>query len=424
MEVHKSNLLKRCVSAIVYGVGGAVGSRVLMFLANLFLSRMLGQEVFGQYSSLSSTVNLFVTFSGMGVSATLTRYVAAYKNDREKLGIYIRTLNSICMAMSAILSMAMLFFARQISQLSTGGMELTVYFRIVAISVFFASMSAVEQSVLIGFEKFRISSVIQLIRCGLFLGLAVILSQQWGIYGAVYALLISHGLQYFVSAIVNKRSYSNRKILLKWQWNADIKYAAVSYAVPAFISGLCVVPVQWIGNAMLTRTAGFEQMAIFTVCNQWMQYVTYIPSQMGQMRPIYTDLYVNDDRKNLAKLVGRVTLSTTGVAATIALVLSLGSGFVLTMYGDSYMNGKLAFIFMLTAAVLFTAQVQTGFVLQAMNKMWLSVGINILWGIVLIGSFAFLLQYEAVGYAASFCISYFVSLFIQWVILLKSLRST
>lgn len=424
MEVQKSNLLKRCVSAIVYGVGGAVGSRVLMFLANLFLSRMLGQEVFGQYSSLSSTVNLFVTFSGMGVSATLTRYVAAYKNDREKLGIYIRTLSSICMAMSAILSMAMLFFARQISQLSTGGMELTAYFRIVAISVFFASMSAVEQSVLIGFEKFRISSVIQLIRCGLFLGLAVILSQQWGIYGAVYALLISHGLQYFVSVIVNKRFYSNRKILLKWQWNADIKYAAVSYAIPAFISGLCVVPVQWMGNAMLTRTAGFEQMAIFTVCNQWMQYVTYIPSQMGQMRPIYTDLYVNDDRKNLAKLVGRVTLSTTGVAATIALVLSLGSGFVLTMYGDSYMNGKLAFIFMLTAAVLFTAQVQTGFVLQAMNKMWLSVGINILWGIVLIGSFAFLLQYEAVGYAASFCISYFVSLFIQWVILLKSLRST
>lgn len=423
MEVGKSSLLKRCASAIVYGVGGAVGSRVLMFLANIFLSRMLGQVFFGQYSSLSSTVNLFVTFSGMGVSATLTRYVAAYRHDKEKLGVYIRTLSSICMGMSVALSIVMLFFARQISQLSTGGSELTSYFRVVAISVFFASMSAVEQSIQIGFEQFQLSSVIQLIRCGLFLGLSVILSRRWGIYGAVYALMLSHGVQYFASIFVNKKFYYSQGIQLKWHWNTEIRYAAVSYAVPAFISGLCVVPVQWIGNAMLTRTAGFEQMAVFTVCNQWMQYVTYIPSQMGQMRPIYTDLYVNDDRKKLKGLVGKVTLSTTGIAAAIALVLILASNMILSMYGSAYTDGSLAFVFMISAAVLFTAQVQTGFVLQAMNKMWLSVGINILWGIILLVSYCFLLRYEAIGYAFSFCIAYLVNLFIQLAIVHRCLTS-
>lgn len=416
-----NHLLKRCVSAIVYGVGGAAGSRVLMFLANILLSRILGQEFFGQFSSVSSTVNLFVTFSGMGVSATLTCFVAAYRDDSRRLGIYIRTLSSICMVMSIVLSLSLFLFAGPISQFSTGTATLAGYFRIVAVSVFFASMAAVEQSVLVGFEQFRKSSLVQLIRCTLFCGLGYIFSRLWGIHGAVYALLISHGAQYFLSLAINQKYYRTHGIRPVWQWNSELKQATFHYAVPAFLSGLFVMPVNWLGNAMLTRSTSFSQMAIFTVCNQWMQYITYIPSQMGQMRPIYTDLYVKGEHVTLRRLVCRVSLSTTAVVSAVCLMLCLMSDFILPVYGAAYISGKPVFLIMVLTAVFYTAQVQTGFILQATNKMWLAVMINCTWGVSLIASYAAMLDLGAVGYAIAFCLSYSIILIIQWFIVIRVL---
>lgn len=422
METKGKSLLKRCISAIFYGVGGAVGSRVLILLANVLLSRMLGQEVYGQYSSISSTVNLFVTFSGVGISATLTRYVAAYREDNERLGIYIRTLSSICFGMSLLLSCVLFIFSKQISILSTGGAELAVYFRIVAITVFFASMSAVEHSILVGFELFRTSSVVQIIRCFLFCVLGYGMSKLWGIYGAVYALLISHGIQYVISIAVNQKNYRARAVKMVWQWNWELREVTFGYAIPAFVSGLFVMPVHWIGNSMLTRTAGFAQMALFSVANQWMQYITYIPAQMGQMRPIYTDLFVKGQKRTLRKLMLKISTVTTAAAAGIGVVVCFVSRWILAVYGDSYVSGQSVFILMVIAAVLYTAQVQTGFMLQAMNKMWISVGINGIWGISLIAVFAGLLSRGAMGYAAAYCAAYLISLVIQLALMYLYLR--
>lgn len=422
-QITQNSLIKRIFSAIFFGVGGAAGSRVLMLLANILLSHILGQTEFGKFSSISSTVNLFVTFSGVGISATLTRYVAANRDDRQAAGMYIRTLSSICKVMSILLTIVLFVFSRQISQLSTGTDTLTVYFRLVALSVLFASMSAVEQSILVGYECFAQSSLIQLARCALFCVGGFLFSRLWGIYGAVSALLLSHVIQFVFYRVANSFNYRKRGVVLSWQWNQDTRDATFSYAIPAFLSGLFVMPVHWIGNAMLTRSAGFDEMAVFTVANQWMAYITYIPAQMGQMRPIYTDLFVRKEYGALKKTVLRITLITTLVATAVALVGTLFSTSILRIYGPGYPSGRSTFVLMLLAAVLYTAQVQTGFVIQATKKMWLGALSNGIWGCLLIASYAMLLSYGAAGYAMAYCIAYFITFFIQLLIIKKQLNS-
>lgn len=420
-RVSENNIVKRTFSAIFFGVGGAVGSRLLMFLANLLLSRSLGQNIFGQFSSLSNTVNLFVTFSGIGVSATLTRYVAANRENGEITGMYIRTLSSICAAMSVLLSVCLFVFAEQISLLSTGSDLLAVYFKIVAVTVFFASMSSVEQSIMVGFEAFAQSSSIQLLRCAVFCITGFFFSRLWGIYGAVYALLLSHLTQYVFYVIANRTRYKRMQIRLSWKWNKQTKEAAFSYAIPAFVSGLFVMPVHWIGNAMLTRTSGFSEMAVFTIANQWMQYIIYIPAQMGQMRPIYTELFVKKDLNTLRKLMIRITLMTTAAACCISAIVILARNLILPLYGSGYIVGETTFSFMIVAAILYTAQVQTGFMLQAMSKMWISVAINGLWGIALICSYSMMLNQGAVGYSLAYCVAYSITLIIQVMLMIRYL---
>lgn len=181
------------------------------------------------------------------------------------------------------------------------------------------------------------------------------------------------------------------------------------------------MPVHWIGNAMLTRTSGFSEMAVFTIANQWMQYITYIPSQMGQMRPIYTDLFVKRDMVMLRKLMIRITLMTTAAACGIGVIVVLARKLILPLYGSGYIAGEMTFSLMIIAAVLYTAQVQTGFILQAMSKMWISVAVNGLWGIVLICSYGVLLNQGAVGYSLAYCVAYLFSLVIQVILMIRYL---
>ena len=415
----KNRLLNRCISAIFVGVGGAVGSRILMFVANIIVSRILGREAYGQYSSVTSTVNLFVLFSGMGIASTLTHYIAASKDDDHQLGVYIGTLSRICVAFSALFSLALLLLSNQVSYLSTGTAALAHYFRIVSLAIFFSSMSSVEQSIMVGFEKFKNSAMVQLVRCGLFCVLNCFLPRKYGINGAIYALLIAHTVQYVISVIVNRRIYAEKHIKTMWKWDPSIKRITLIYAIPAFISGLCVMPVNWIGNAILTRKAGFSELAIFTVASQWMQYITYIPAQMGNMRPIYSDLYARKQNRSLRKLLLRISVSTTAVAAAVSVLVCFFSKYVLLTYGEEYANGAPTLILMVLTAILYTAQVQTGFILQAMKKMWLAVGINGAWGLILIGTLLITVSKGSFGYAVAYLIAYAVTTLLQIGLMIK-----
>ncbi len=416
------SLLSRVGKAVFFGVGGAASSRVFMALASVLLANILGQKNFGKFSSVQETINLFVTFSGVGVAATLTRYIAANRQDKALQGLFVRTLSKACMAMSLLLSLAMAVFATQISELTCGSRELAAYFRLVAVAVFFAAMAAVEQSVMLGFERFAVSSSMQLVQCGLYCLLCFFMGKAWGIYGAVWALVISYGIQLALSMTINHIYLKKNQIPLRWQWNGATKQAMLGFALPTFAAGLFVLPVSWIGTAILNRTAGFEQKAVFTIALQWMTYITYIPSQLGQMRPIYTDLYAKGEHKRLKKLLRNTTLITTAAAAVIGVGVLLISGTILGVYGDGFLEGKQTFACMILAAVLYTAQVQTGFLLQASGRMWIGLGINALWAACLLGTYLCLTKLGSLGYAIGYCTAYTVMLTLQLGVSLWELK--
>ncbi len=421
-EKTPGSLLSRVGKAVFFGVGGAVGSRVFMAMASVLLANILGQESFGKFSSVNDTINLFVTFSGVGVSATLTRYIAANRQDKALQGIFVRTLSKACMAMSLLLSVAMAIFASQISRLTCGSEELAAYFRLVAVAVLFAAMAAVEQSVMLGFERFASSSAMQLIQCGLYCLLCFCLGRLWGIYGAVWALVISYGVQLAVSVVSNHIYLRKNEIPLSWSWNDATKQAMLGFALPTFAAGLFVLPVNWIGTAILNRTAGFEQKAVFTIALQWMTYITYVPSQLGQMRPIYTDLYAKGEHKRLSKLLWSTIFITTAAAAVIGIGVLLMSRPILSVYGDGFLQGKHTFACMILAAVLYTAQVQTGFLLQASGRMWIGLGINALWAACLLGTYLCLTELGSLGYAIGYCAAYAVMLTLQLGVALWELK--
>ena len=86
----------RAGNALVFGFLGAGVSKACILLIGMILSNILGQELFGKYSLVNSTIQMFVTFASMGIGSSLVRYTSAYREDeKEKCGRLIGSLSII-----------------------------------------------------------------------------------------------------------------------------------------------------------------------------------------------------------------------------------------------------------------------------------------------------------------------------------------
>lgn len=417
LGVNKTSLFQRVIRVIIYGIGGSVGSRALMVLSGVIISRILGKEYYGQFSMVNSTVTLFITFSGVGISSTLTRYVALYKDNTVKLGNVVGTLSRVVIIFSVLISGIMLLFARELSILVCGTVILKNYFMITSITIFFSAIAAVQQSIILGMEKYKVSAKIELIRCSIYLVLASILSVFASIYGAIFSLLISHIIQFLLMYFENKKEYRRLDMVLNYKFTEEIKEIIWKFTVPAFIASLFVIPVNWINNAILTRQVGFGELAIFSVSVQWMTIITYIPSQLGQVRPIYTDLFAKGNFKDLKILFRNITLSSIGIVFPIVVFMMIFGRNVLSFYGDGYGNGYNTFVIMMVTALLITIQSQVGSLLQALGKMWTGFWLNLIWSILVVGIFYYFRELGSLGYSISYCIAYGVHMILSYIVI-------
>lgn len=411
------SMKKRIWNAIIYGVGGAVGSRFLILLSGIIVSNIVGKTSYGEFSHVNSTVTLFVTFSGLGISSTLTRFIAINKEDKMKIGKIIGSFGTIVSFFSIIMSLIMFLLAEQISFLTTENGDLIFYYQIGSLAMLFASLSSVQQSALLGFEQYKKSAIIELFRCFIYVIAAYFLSKSHGVTGAILALMLGFILKFILMLLVNVIYNYKNHIKLGFIFDKEIRHILFTFTIPAFISALFVIPVNWISNSLLVRNTSFDELAIFSVAQQWMTLITYIPSQLGQMRPIYADLYSRKQYKTLFKTVKKFTFISVLLVFGVSGLALIFAKPLLGLYGENYSEGVLAFRIMMIVAFVIVTQAQLGTVFETINKMWTGFTLNLVWSIILLGSFSYFVMYGSLGYALANLIAYTCHVIVSYIIL-------
>lgn len=411
------SMRKRIWDAIIYGVGGAVGSRFLILLSGILVSNIVGKTSYGEFSHVNSTVTLFVTFSGLGISSTLTRFIAINKEDKMKIGKIIGSFGTIVSFFSIIMSLIMFLLAEQISFLTTENGDLSFYYQIGSLAMLFASLSSVQQSALLGFEQYKKSAIIELFRCFIYVIAAYFLSKSHGVTGAILALMLGFILKFILMLLVNVIYNYKNHIKLGFIFDKEIRHILFTFTIPAFISALFVIPINWISNSLLVRNTSFDELAIFSVAQQWMTIITYIPSQLGQMRPIYADLYSRKQYKTLFKTVKKFTFISVLLVFGVSGLALIFAKPLLGLYGENYSEGVLAFRIMMIVAFVIVTQAQLGTVFETINKMWTGFTLNLVWSIILLGSFSYFVMYGSLGYALAYLIAYTCHVIVSYIIL-------
>lgn len=415
---------KRIFMAIFFGVGGTIVSKALLMLFNVIAARLLSETKYGIYSIINNTVQTFTVFAGAGIGVTLTRYVALYRDKNKALaGIIIKTLLLFNIILSLIVAVCMFIFSVPLSHILSENLDISLYLKITSLTIFFTSFALILQSILQGFEEFKKIACYQVLSNFLMVIFGIVLTFFWGITGTVVTLMILQILMSIFFGIIIKKRVKNDEIVLKFELNDKVKEAIKIVAIPAFLASIFVVPILWITNFQFTKFNGYEEFAAFSVCLQWFTILNYLPQQLGQVKPIYTQMYDNGEIEKLKQVVKKMMKFSICFVSIVAICLVVASPILLSAYGSFYTNYKLPFIIMIISSIFFAIQSQYGSIFQAIGKIWMCLCLNVLWSVVFIFCFIFLFRLGAIGYTLSYLISYafysIISLICFYKIVLK-----
>ena len=178
------------------------------FLLSVILGRFLGAAAFGLFTMTLTIYTIASLVGGIGIPTAIVKYVAEFKEDKEKLDIFVScsVINSVILGMIA--GSVLFAFSGMLANIFNMP-ELTDLIRIVSFSLPFLVVNNTLLGLLNGLREMKSYSFRTVIRSALLLGFTVLLvGIGFGIKGAVLALLLSEVGTLFLLIIISRNFFN------------------------------------------------------------------------------------------------------------------------------------------------------------------------------------------------------------------------
>jgi O-antigen/teichoic acid export membrane protein len=411
-RLRQSPLAHRLARGAFWSLVGAVSTRLLTLASSVIVVRLLGKPTFGEFGIVQSTLAMLGTFAGLGLGITATKYTAEFRTrDPAKVGRVLSLIIVTAVASGLLMAFAGWVGSRWLAERVLDHASLAPYVALSSLLVVVGAIDGVFSAALAGFEAFRViahrSIVVALINPLIIVPLVYF----FDLYGAVIGLIISQALQMVLDGMALARECRTHKVSLRIDWPARSDLPVlVHYALPALGASVVTMPATWLVNIILVRSdAGFAGMSVVGVVTTLKNLATYLPTVL--LAPMFAVLanVVHDPasvRKTLRFTIGFSALAVLPAAFVIGC---LGDFVLGTLYGPAYSHDGAAL-----ALGMFVAGVQglgssLGSYLNAIGRMWLGLGVNLLWGVMFVlFALALVPNFGALGYMGAMALSYFI----------------
>jgi O-antigen/teichoic acid export membrane protein len=401
----------RIAKGAFWGTIGTIATRSFTIILSFVLARILGKEGFGEYGIINNTAAMISGFAGLGLGATVTRYVASLKvREPERAGKIIG-LSSIITWFSAIIyGAAFIYFAPWLAKTTLAAPQLAPMLQISSISIGLGVVNSVQVSTLTGLESFKASSILSSIFGIIQSLLVVFLAWYAGVKGAVIALALSSGFTVIAYYIVSRKELFAAKIRVTFSEALSEWRILVKYSLPAFLSTITVGPVIWASNAFLAnRHGGYGQLGIYNAAIQWDTFVQFFPALVSTaVLPVMSDMYGRGDKKGSINVMWKMMRFTAILVIPLAIIISLLSPLIIKAYGSSFAGGHWVIVIVVFTTVFYSISVHLGTFICASGKMWIGFAINGVWGLTFLILSFYMVKWGAEGLATAKFISYFL----------------
>jgi O-antigen/teichoic acid export membrane protein len=402
---------RRLMRSAFWTLVGSVAARILRIPVSIFLARLMGPTQYGELGIVSSSIDLFGVFAGLGLGLTATKYIAELRSkDPERAGKIIAVSTVVATVGGAVFSIVLFALSPWLATHTLSDARLIVPLRIGCLALFFTSVNGAQSGGLYGFEAYRVTAQLQAV-LGL-LDIPFMLGGYLvgGLDGVLWGMSASRFTNYLMLQFALRREARRHNIPLNFKdWRHELR-VLWHFSVPAALGGIMVIPVNWICSAILVnRPQGYAQMGAYNAANQWYNMLIFLPAVLGSgLLPIFSDRMGDHDTKSTGRILKIMLLVNGLIVIPSALGLTLFSSLVMKLYGKGYTDAWPTLIAAVWTAAIMGILAPVGDVIAASGRMWLGLMMNTGWAIVFISFTYWLAPWGSLGLASSRLIAYAV----------------
>lgn len=385
---------------------------VLFYILNIYLARVLGVDLFGQWSFFYSILSIVLLFSYFGINASSKKFVAEH-NKTENLSAVLRSALSARLLFSFIFSVLLAVFHNKLAFLINKP-ELSLLFLFSAPLVFFSGVTEFLKDIFIGFRKNKYNFLINVIEYGLKLFLVwlffdisislatIINSYSIGLLVAtVFGLLVFY-FNFYCSAEKTNKSYFK-----------DI----IRYSIPLFAISIGFWTATEIDTIMLGYIMSSYDVGIYSAAKQIVIKLPHIAVaiSMGTM-PLFAKLNGKNHNK-LKKLFGKLLKYNSLIYGIISIIiLSSSFCFMKLIYGADYASSYQPLMLLLPYLIMFSFSVFLSSFLDYQGlakKRAINLSITVVLNIIL--NYILIPKYGINGAAIATSVSYIPYFMLNWI---------
>ena len=279
------SLRGRLAAGASWLLAGSVMVQGITALVSVLTARVLGKASFGELAAVFSTAAMFAAVAELGGGLTASRHVAEYRRtDPARAGRILGIATALSLLSGCLTAVALLVFADFVAARALATPGLAWLLRLTAPALVLGPLASVYGGALAGLEAFK--TVAQ--NRALFGLLAAVMAAAGVILGGVPGVIIANAAAAGVNVLWLRhlvlRECRRDGITIRYRGAAAEATVLWTFALPAVLSGLMVMPVAWAANAILVRAPdGLAELGVFNAANSWRALVLFLPQAVGQV---------------------------------------------------------------------------------------------------------------------------------------------
>lgn len=375
--------------------GNSIG-KVLALLLGIILANLLGSEDFGKYGLIKNSLFYLSICSTFGLGITGTKYIAQYKEEKNKINNICHDILTISVFTSGFIAITILIFAEKLTYLLEMG-NMSNILRLSSIAIIFNAINSAQTGILSGFKKFKTISNYNLIT-GVFTFISgTIFTYFWSLDGAIIALGLSYVVNYFLNAhTLNKirREFPKKEGVL------DYKVQMLKFSLPLAMQEGLLALSSWSIIVVLVKLASYSDYGVYSAAHQWTAAISFIPAILKNV----TLSYLSDQQSNKRVIVKKMIFVNLISSGSFFVIIFIFSGFIARWYGDSFVGVKPVLNILVFSSILGTMGSVFIQELISKSKNWLSFSITFIKSIIILAVSIGLIK--IIGISGAFAIAF------------------
>jgi O-antigen/teichoic acid export membrane protein len=404
-------------------------SQTLTLLASILMARILGRTTFGELGMVNSTVSMVGTFAGLGLGVTTTKYVAQYRtDDPDRAGRVIGLSHRIGILSAGLMAIVLILVSTTTAANVLRAPHLALPLRIAAGTLFFSTLTGLQQGTLAGFQAYRSIATINLTQALLLFPLICIGTWLFGLNGALTATLITAIATFRQSHLAVAKHCRADGIRVVFTGLSQEMRIAWTFSLPALLAGAIPVPASWAANAMLaSQSNGYANLALFSAAVQWRAPISFFASLFLQViLPVTCDRFSRTSVQQSQQLLHKSIVIAVATTIPFAMLIALLAPHIMSAYGPSFVDGAVVLRLVALTVVLSTICSALATALYATTRMWPAFLLNAIWALTFLGLTHMPIADGAYGLSMAYMCSYALHLGVvscYIAILLRRLRN-